>query len=113
MRKGRRLKRWRPPNRRTRHERVTKTDGVTAPVQANLRYRPTMDGGNVMTKATRGMFCFAVGVIALAGGAMAAGMFDGRYTGPQKTMVNSNRGPCQGLDHDVTVAVPNSTIPWP
>jgi hypothetical protein len=66
-----------------------------------------------MTKTTRGMFCFAVGVVALAGAAMAAGTFDGRYTGPQKTMVNSNRGPCQGLDHDVTVAVSNSTITWP
>ena len=67
-----------------------------------------------MIKATRGMlFGFGIGMAVLASSAMAAGIFDGRYTGPQKTTQNNNSGYCSGLDKDIGVAVINNTITWP
>jgi len=45
--------------------------------------------------------------------AIAAGPFDGVYTGQQKTTINGNFGFCQNLDHAVRLPIVNNTIVYP
>jgi hypothetical protein len=66
-----------------------------------------------MTKATWGIaFGFAAGVIALAGGAMAAGPYDGAYSGMQTQTQTNNSGFCQNLTHGTRLMVTNNVITY-
>jgi hypothetical protein len=55
----------------------------------------------------------AVGVVPLASGAMAAGPFDGPYTGYQRQTKTDNGGHCQNINRDnLRATVTDNTIEW-
>ena len=49
-------------------------------------------------------------MLALAAPAIAAGPFDGTYTGPQIATLTNNSATCQNMDRDVSITVRDSKI---